>query len=152
LGEGAVTIGLVHHDAEIVFGPALNRAYMLESQQAKFPRILMDPEAPELLECRGDFIDSDGEFCFIDPFRAEFIDRIQRNVQPDPAILQRFNEIANGTVSQQPSIFQSLTLLGSILTRLTAEMDATSNEGAQKKQAWLHARLAARVGELIGKQ
>jgi hypothetical protein len=147
--RGSVTIGLLHHDTDVVFGPALNRAYLLESQQAKFPRIILDPEAPELLECRGDFIDSDVEFRFVDPFRPEFIDRIQRNI-PDPAIIQRFNEIANGRVPQQPAILHSLLLLGSILMRLTAEMTATNDDGAKKKQAWLHARLAARVGELIG--
>jgi len=57
-----VTIGLLHHDTDIVFGPALNRAYVLESQQAQYPRIIIDPQAPELLECRRDFIDIDNDW------------------------------------------------------------------------------------------
>jgi hypothetical protein len=150
--RGSVTIGLVHHDTDIVFGPALNRAYILESQHAKYPRIIIDPETVQLLECRKDFMDYEGGYHFIDPFRPEFVDRIQRDVKPDRLILRRFNEVANGRVPEQPAIFHSLTLLGSILTRLTAEMNATNDEQAREKQAWLHARLETRVGELLGKQ
>jgi hypothetical protein len=42
--RGAVTIGDIVHDDSIVFGPALNRAYELESQQAIYPRIILDPD------------------------------------------------------------------------------------------------------------
>jgi hypothetical protein len=150
--RGSVTIGSLYHDADIVFGPALNRAYVLESQQAQFPRIIIDPRASELLECCTDFIDTDSDFHFVDPFRPEFIARIQRELQPNKTILQRFNEIANGRVPLQPAIFHSLPLLGSIVARLTAEMAATRDERAKEKQAWLHARLARRVGELVGQQ
>ncbi|MET4345593.1 hypothetical protein ABIC08_006884 [Bradyrhizobium sp. RT9b] len=148
--RGSVTIGNLHHDADIVFGPALNRAYVLESQQAQYSRIIVDPQVPELLACRRDFIDTDGDFHFVDPFRPAFIDRIQRASQPNQGRLQRFNDLANGRVPPNPATSNSLLLLGSILTRLTAEMSTTKDERARKKQAWLRARLAEKVGELIG--
>ena len=41
--RGAVTIGDLYHDAEIVFGPALNQAYELESREAIYSRAILDP-------------------------------------------------------------------------------------------------------------
>lgn len=37
--RGGLTIGDVFHDRGIIFGPAMNRAYELESKSAKYPRI-----------------------------------------------------------------------------------------------------------------
>lgn len=40
--RGGVTYGLLYHQDNMIYGPAMNRAYLLESQQAKYPRILVD--------------------------------------------------------------------------------------------------------------
>lgn len=47
--RGAMTHGNLFYDNEknIWFGPAMNRAYFLESQRAKFPRVIIDPEYAE---------------------------------------------------------------------------------------------------------
>lgn len=42
--RGGITIGDLHHEDGIVFGPGLNRAYELESKAAKFPRVLASQE------------------------------------------------------------------------------------------------------------
>ena len=42
--RGGITIGKVFHDGEIVYGPAMNEAYRLESQVAIYPRIIIDQE------------------------------------------------------------------------------------------------------------
>lgn len=39
--RGGVSIGLAYHDKYNAFGPAMNDAYMLESKEAKFPRIIL---------------------------------------------------------------------------------------------------------------
>ena len=39
--RGGVSIGLAHHDEYNAFGPAINDAYMLESKEAKFFRIIL---------------------------------------------------------------------------------------------------------------
>lgn len=44
LVRGAVTIGDLHHDDKHVVGPAMVQAYELESQVAKYPRVILDPE------------------------------------------------------------------------------------------------------------
>ena len=51
IARGAITHGELFYDNEksIWFGPAINRAYFLESKQAKFPRIIIDPEYAEKL-------------------------------------------------------------------------------------------------------
>lgn len=39
--RGGISIGLAHHDEFNAFGPAMNDAYILESKEAKFPRIIL---------------------------------------------------------------------------------------------------------------
>lgn len=42
LVRGVVTIGPLYHNGNICFGPAMNRAYELESKEACYPRIIID--------------------------------------------------------------------------------------------------------------
>ncbi len=51
VARGAITYGDLFYDNEknIWFGPAMNRACFLESKQARFPRIIIDPEYAENL-------------------------------------------------------------------------------------------------------
>lgn len=44
LVRGAVTIGPLLHTPEVLIGPAMNEAYRLESTEARFPRVIIDPE------------------------------------------------------------------------------------------------------------
>jgi hypothetical protein len=43
--RGGVTVGLVHLEGDMAFGPGFIRAYDLESQFANYPRIVIGPEA-----------------------------------------------------------------------------------------------------------
>lgn len=45
LARGAITIGGIHHDDEIVFGMGVNEAYLLESKTARYPRIIFSRTA-----------------------------------------------------------------------------------------------------------
>lgn len=40
--RGGITIGDLYHDGSIVYGSAMNEAYLLESKKAKYPRIIAD--------------------------------------------------------------------------------------------------------------
>ncbi|WP_250479641.1 MULTISPECIES: hypothetical protein [unclassified Caballeronia] len=44
LVRGGVTVGQLYHSSRHVMGPAMNEAYRLESQVAKYPRIVVDPK------------------------------------------------------------------------------------------------------------
>ena len=41
--RGGITIGDVFHDGGVVLGPAMNRAYEIESKLSIYPRIMVDP-------------------------------------------------------------------------------------------------------------
>ena len=67
--RGGLTVGkLVHIENGPLFGPAMNRAYYLESKLAKHPRIIIDNECYEkyrgidTFELFESFFESDGEF------------------------------------------------------------------------------------------
>lgn len=45
--RGGITKGQLIHNDRILFGPAMNVAYKLESQIAKYPRIIIDPYIQE---------------------------------------------------------------------------------------------------------
>jgi hypothetical protein len=51
--RGAITFGLFYADSEFVHGPALNEAYLLESRQAVYPRVILDDMAMQALHEGG---------------------------------------------------------------------------------------------------
>lgn len=49
--RGGVTIGRIIHEGEgVLFGPAMNRAYSLESKNAIYPRVIIDCEYSEKIK------------------------------------------------------------------------------------------------------
>jgi hypothetical protein len=142
--RGAVTVGLIHHDEHIVFGPALNRAYELESKVAIYPRILID--APALAVPPGlDFIDA-GDPPFLDPFKPRFWDRIQAQSPIQPHVLERFEALSGMTIPVEPVLVSGGTALASIANRLSAELTTTDDPRAWRKLAWLFDRVVRGLG------
>jgi len=45
LCRGGIARGLVYHDGQVIFGPALNEARALEEGRAKYPRVILSEEA-----------------------------------------------------------------------------------------------------------
>lgn len=45
LSRGGIAVGKLHHNNGIIYGPALNKAYELESQVAIYPRIVLEHDA-----------------------------------------------------------------------------------------------------------
>ncbi|CAG2145553.1 hypothetical protein [Cupriavidus plantarum] len=48
LVRGGLTVGRLYHSDRHVVGPAMNEAYRIESQVAKYPRIVIDPKVLEV--------------------------------------------------------------------------------------------------------
>lgn len=75
LVRGGMTIGPLCHSDDGICGPALVRAYELESRMAVYPRIVVDPELslPEEIVCRPncDFYRLDDDLVFIDYLRPK---------------------------------------------------------------------------------
>lgn len=53
LVRGGITYGKLYHDERIVFGPAMNRAYDLESKVADVPRIILDTDYLNTADARS---------------------------------------------------------------------------------------------------
>lgn len=70
--RAGVTIGDIYHDKDMVFGPALNRAYLLEST-GDYPRIILDDKVSKLREIDG--FKQEGETLYIDPYECALLDR-----------------------------------------------------------------------------
>jgi hypothetical protein len=65
LFRGGITYGKVVHDSEVIFGPAMNCAYWLESEEAGSPRIVIDKKALSLKnEDDKTIADYPGQFVF----------------------------------------------------------------------------------------
>ncbi|HEU4560459.1 MAG TPA: hypothetical protein VFS20_21595 [Longimicrobium sp.] len=47
--RGGMTVGEIAYADRRIFGPAMNRAYQLESEHARFPRIVLDPSLSQRL-------------------------------------------------------------------------------------------------------
>jgi len=47
--RGGITYGKIFEDSNIMYGPAMTKAYLLESQIAHYPRIIIDDEAKTML-------------------------------------------------------------------------------------------------------
>jgi hypothetical protein len=50
LTRGAVSVGQLYHEDNMIFGPALNRAHAIEVREAVFPRIVVDNPVVALLK------------------------------------------------------------------------------------------------------
>lgn len=142
--RGATTVGHLVHDPNIVFGPALNRAYELENQSAIYPRILIDPLIPELMKLQVDFISADDDVRFTDPFNVDFITRVQK-MPLNTAMIRRFNKIAGSAILTAPVPMDSHVLLRATLLRIRAELMAASRADVWRKHAWLFDRIAPRI-------
>lgn len=71
--RGGITRGKLIHSKRLLFGPAMNRAYDLERLVARVPRIIFDPNLPELANTvlpDGIARDVDGVF-YVDYFSPE---------------------------------------------------------------------------------
>jgi len=79
--RGGVAIGDIYHDDEAVFGPGLVRAYDIESNVAKFPRIVVDQEVLDTCGPISGFNVFEDGLHFLDPFTTDFIRFMQEGAK-----------------------------------------------------------------------
>lgn len=72
LVRGAVTIGELVHTSKYLVGPAMVKAYELESKEAKFPRVLLDPRLVEIAKkAHADHHDPEDEAAYVRLFMTK---------------------------------------------------------------------------------
>jgi hypothetical protein len=143
--RGGVTIGALCHDNELIFGPALNRAYCLESGLAIYPRILLDSDCSELLLHAQDFLESDAEFTFINPFRFEFISRAYATTSVDFSMVSTvLSGLGRGEVLQAAHI-DPMQVLYRIFLNVEDELSRANCGRVKAKYQWIFDRLAPQL-------
>ncbi len=141
--RGGVTVGKIIHEPEAVFGPALNRAYELESKKAKVPRIVFDPEIAMFQGDLAHVVEED-DVRFLDPFTEDFI---QNAHLADPKALMRF-AVANGleNLDLRTGAPHPRMLLMAVAAEISHHLVEPLTDYDWSKGAWVFDRLAARLG------
>ena len=144
--RGGVTIGDLFHDKDIVFGPALNRAYDLESQEAVYPRTILDPGIAEFGSMSSDFLCTEGKNTFLDPFTNLFIAR-RLQYGPDTQTLKVLWAEQTGLKTNIDLATTPQQMLHGIFLIIHFQMEKAS-QGSKKKYYWLYERIGRRIGVL----
>lgn len=129
LVRGAVTFGALIHDKRYLLGPALVKAHLMESQEAIYPRVLIDPKVIEIgrkhridINSADDEEDYIGSFLAKDADRKFFIDYIS------------FDRVVDACGTDVESYGEYLRRIGSI----TEKMLMHDKPGIREKGEWLH--------------
>ncbi|PZW75184.1 hypothetical protein DFS21_11391 [Pseudomonas sp. 2848] len=106
--RGGLTFGRLLHTKQLVLGPAMSRAYHLESQVAKMPRVILDPvefneallnPAHDAVKAVKKFLkwDKSCEVWYFDYFSSEVISDV---VGGDPMKYPRYLKILSGMIEE----------------------------------------------------
>ena len=99
--RGGVTIGKVIHTKKILMGPAMNRAYELESRFANCPRVIIDKDLFDYWEtCLYEYNVENMFTVFKDDDGLYFIDYINKGylLPKFSLILNKSNELLNSNI------------------------------------------------------
>jgi hypothetical protein len=142
--RGGVTVGDIHHDSTTVFGPALNRAYELESQVADVPRVIVDDAALRELSAAPFFLRSDGKVTFIDPFSAAFVRLLTSMDQGNVDVYATLGFPKQG--SRRLDLVSTDTMLKFALNGIKEQLRKPLADKEWNKVAWVYDRLAGELG------
>jgi hypothetical protein len=144
LMRGGIAIGDIVHDDEVVFGPGLNRAYELESTVAVFPRIVLDPDVPNVGPFEG-FHTVENGIAFLDPFTPACMAHWLRNAAHGQR-RQLYMEIGLPTSERRHNDVPGDVALRALLNRIQLRLRQPLSDKDYEKVAWLYDRIAVRLG------
>ncbi|MDR6957254.1 hypothetical protein J2W43_001230 [Pseudomonas brassicacearum] len=121
--RAGVTVGNLYHDDQLVFGPALNKAYFLEST-GKYPRIILDRDIEEFQHLSGVNVRDEEGTLFIDPFS-----------------ISTFRKSCENTVYPLPEKMDGMALYVATEELVRREMEGASSEHVKNKFEWLYKRM-----------
>lgn len=144
--RGAITVGSIFHDTNFVFGPALNRAYYLESKVAIHPRIIVDQDLITSASLYPNFLTFEDGLYALDPFTTEFV-QSTLNQAPPAGVLEFYVQSsgANFPNPQDVKVPPEYLLLA-ILQYLGRALLAPLSDKDWEKPAWLFDRISLHLG------
>lgn len=91
--RGALTSGQLYHDKDIVFGPAMNDAYLAESKMAIYPRIIVNEKILKL--CLENIKSNEDSIILTSMLRKDrdelfYIDMLSQNSEVDDTGIEYF--------------------------------------------------------------
>lgn len=129
--RAGVTVGNIHHENDIVFGPALNVAHGLESK-GLYPRIILDKNIPALknVELIEGMLGDDEHGVYVDSYALQFIksDYLRKETFPE------------GKFMGMPTN-KAVEIYTVLLLRLEAMLCKAEGEKPKKQVDWLYARV-----------
>jgi len=138
--RAGVTVGNIHHENDIVFGPALNVAHSLESNGV-YPRVILDKSILGLkdVELVEGMLGVDDLGVYVDPYTLEFIksDYLRKESIPD------------GTFMGIPTN-KAVEIYTNLLLRLEDLLKKADGEKPQKQVNWLYARVRQQHKKILG--
>jgi hypothetical protein len=143
--RGGVTVGWIHHDNTSVFGPALNRAYELESTVANFPRIVADQNVLDALGTLPFFMKTEDGINFVNPFTTTFVGllaSLEKTTTKDVYASLGFPSGGNRRLDSVPSD----QLLKFALNGVKPQLRVPLEDKEWSKVAWIHDRIASQLG------
>jgi hypothetical protein len=143
--RGGITVGNIYHDEEVVFGPAFNRAYELESQIAVYPRIIVEKEVLDIGAVEGFHTLEDGVH-FLDPFTSDFIKFWLDNSSDRDHSGNKFIDAGVPAAGKLPPL-PGYVGLQVILDGMKPRIRSTLEDKEYSKVVWLFDRIARRLGQ-----
>lgn len=124
LARGAITIGKLYHNKKVIFGPAINNAYLLESKCAIYPRVIVEKEIVEkmLLENHLNEIDEERKW-------------YEKLLKEDEDGLQFIDFLS--PYHQFDDFEEYCWLLGKIKELILTGMNSDNNLSVRQKYIWL---------------
>jgi hypothetical protein len=141
--RGGVTIGKIVHNRFYVFGPGLNRAYELESNVARYPRIILDRKIIAEFGKLPFFVKFERGIYFIDPFDPLFFGYIFESVFRDWNAKVNIQWFTRGAQSPQDIFVLFMTR---IMKSLEDQLRSRIGWREWEKLEWLYERVLQAFG------
>lgn len=132
--RAGVTIGNLYHEGDIVFGPAMNRAYSLESTGV-YPRVVLDPDIPSFSNLNlfeGMILKCDCGL-FVDPYTLSFV---RSEYCQNPIANEKFMVVDTD---------KALTLYTMLQQSLESILGKAKTEEHRKRANWPYARVRSQL-------